>query len=96
MRFIEDYRRPIIPTFRDIYQLLRMDEKLDSVREVKCRTRYDENCGYYKVKIPELGHTETVLVCHYVFYKFKLIPYCLYNAPETLQRPMDVTLYNFN
>lgn len=59
-------------------------------------TTLDETSEYWQIAINDKDVDKTAFVTHYGLFKYSEIPFGLKNAPETLQREIDVILASVN
>lgn len=73
----------------------RMEYFMDSMGEIKVFSTLQALWGYYEVPIAEGGRDKTTLTSHRGTYRYSCIPFRLSNAPEILQRALDIILSGF-
>ena len=86
------YRRLSALTVRDLYQLPRMDECIDSLGDAKCFTTLVCNIGHWQIPVHTRDREKTTFTCHSGIYRFTLMRFGLNNAPATFQRAIDIIL----
>lgn len=95
LRFCVDYRRLNSVTVRDTYSIPKMDECIDSLGNAKVFTTLYCNKGYWQMPLAKDSRELTAFTCHAGLYRFLHMVFGLTNAPETIQRVMEILLSQF-
>ena len=92
IRFGVDYRRLGALTRKYAYQLSRIDDTLNSLREAKFFSTLDRTAGYWQVEPDPQDREKLAFVTNRGLFEFKVMPFGLCNAPSTFQRLMKFSL----
>ena len=84
-----DYRRVNPMAKKDAY--LRIDDTHNSLGGAEWVCTMDMASGYWQVQMRE-GKPKTAFVTRMGLFPFKVMPFCLTNAPATFQRLIDTVL----
>lgn len=82
-------------TVKDSYRLPIMDALLDRLGASKLIRTLEWNIGYWKVQITERDRHKTALTWHEGTYHGKRVLFGVRNAPDTLQRDIDIWMSGF-
>lgn len=93
MRFCADYQRLDALTIRESYRITRTEECKDFLGEANIFTTLDENSGYWHIESRNQDKGKMDFDSHHGLYRFIRMRLELKNAPGTLQRVIDVILY---
>ena len=89
-RFCIDYRKLDEVTHKDAYPLPRIDDTINTLAGSQWFT-LDLLSGYWQVEVAEKGQRQHSAQRR-GFFKFKVMPFRLCNAPATFQRLNDLVL----
>ena len=92
LRFCVDYRKLNALTVKDSYPLPRIDECLDTLGDAAIFSTLDCNSGYWKIPVAESDRDNMTFKCHEGYYRFKWMPFGLFNASAAFQRTLDILL----
>jgi len=92
MQFCVVYSRLNEVAVRDVYPLPRMDDCIDFLGDARVFSTLDCNPGYWRIPVADEDRDKTTFVCHEGAYRYIRLPFGLSNAPETLQRAIDMIL----
>ena len=95
MRFRVDFRRLNELSVRNSYQLLRMEDCLDSLGEAAVYPTLDCNSGYWQIPVAEGDRAKTYFTCHEVCFEFCGMPFGLCNAPATFHRTVEMLFSDY-
>ncbi|UYV77349.1 hypothetical protein LAZ67_15000598, partial [Cordylochernes scorpioides] len=93
-RFCVDYRKLNEVTVKDVYQIPRIDDVMDTLQGSKYFSAIYLKSGYWQVKIVERDKEKTAFTTAHGLYEFNVMPFGLCNAPATFERNMDNVLGN--
>lgn len=94
-RFCIDYRRLNAVTIKDVYQIPRIDEYIESLCNATVFIAEDATWGHWQVPIHKEDRDKTSFVFHQGLYRFRRMCFGLTNAPATFQRAIFITLARF-
>ena len=80
LRMCIDYRSLNEVTIKNKYPLLRVDDLLDQLKDVKYFSKIDLRSGYYQLKIRLSDIPKTTFMTRYGQYEFIVMPFGLTNA----------------
>jgi hypothetical protein len=92
MRFCIDYRRLNALNIRDSYPLPRTDECIDYFVDAKFSSTLDCTSGCWQITADPADREKTAFTSHEGLYWFLRMLFGLWNAPETFQIFVDITL----
>ena len=92
MRLSIDYRKMNDVTKKDLFPVLRIDDKLDALSGAEWFNVLDIQSGYFQVICDIHDREKTAFVTENGLYQFKVIPMGLCNAPATFERLMNKVL----
>ena len=87
-----DYRKLNDVARKDAYPIPCIDETLDALAGAKLFTTLDLASGYWQVEVDVADPEKTALMTRPGLFEFQVMPFGLYNAPGTFQRPMAFVL----
>ena len=87
-----DYRRLNALSLKNAYNLSRIDEMLYTLGGAEWFCTMDLASGYWQIKMREEDKPKTALMTRKCLFQFRVMPFCLTNAPATFQRLMDTVL----
>ncbi|UYV75604.1 K02A2.6-like [Cordylochernes scorpioides] len=87
--FCVDYRGLNKVTKKDAYPLPRVDDALDCLKGAKICFTMDLKSGYWQNSFDETDREKTAFITPDGLFKFKAMPFGLYNAPAKFERMMD-------
>ncbi len=93
-RFCVDYRRLNSVTKKDRYPLPLINETLTRLSRTKIFTKLDIRQTFNRIRIHPDSEDLTTFRTRYGSYKYKVLPFGLYNGPGTFQRYINEVLYN--
>ena len=76
----------------DAYPMTRVDELLDQLGTARFFTTLDLTKGYWQIPLSPGSKDKTAFSNSYGLYQFVILPFGLFGAPTTFQRPMDWVL----
>jgi hypothetical protein len=94
-RFCVDYRKLNAITMKNRFPMLLVDQILDELAGTKFFTKLDMHWGYHQVWMREEDEFKTAFKTHHGHYQFRVMPFCLTNAPATFQCIMNEVLAPF-
>ena len=92
LRFCVDFRKLNSITKKDVYQLPRVEDILDTLGEAKYFSSLDLASGYWQVELDEDACAKSAFTTHHGLFEFTRMPFGLCNAPATFQRAMQAVL----
>lgn len=93
LRFCAYYCRLNEATMADRYPLPSMDGCIDRFGDAAVLSNLDEKCGYWKIPIDAEDRGKPCFKTHMGTYRYKRMPFRLRNAPATLQRALEIVLF---
>lgn len=97
LRFCIDLRKLNNKTTKDAYNLLRVDENIDTLLGSKYFTKLDLRSRYWQVEIKEEDKHKTAFsLSPLVFYECNRMTFGLTNDPATFQRLMENCMGEMN
>ena len=95
LRLCVDYRALNAVTIKNRYPLPLISEILDRVRNAKIYTKLDLRDAYHLIRIREGDEYKTAFRTRYGQFEFRVMPFCLTNAPSTFQSYINECLRPF-
>lgn len=89
LRICIDYRRLNKVTPADSYPMPAIENLLHSAKTAGCVSTIDLQAGYWQVPVAPKDRDKTAFVAPNGFYRFRVMPFGLRNAPATFQRMAD-------
>jgi len=77
---------------KDAYPLPRIDICLDAMASAKWFSTFDLRSAYHHVLVDPADSDKTAFICPKGMFKFRRMPFGLYNAGATFQRLVDVVM----
>ena len=87
-----DYRRLNEVTIKDAYPLPRIEDNLDALQGACWFTTLDLASGYWQVEVHSKDREKTAFCTKQGLHQFKVMPFCLCNAPGTFEQLMESVL----
>jgi len=87
-----DYLQLNSVTRKDAYPLPRIDSCLDALANARWFPTFDLRSSYHQVPDAKCDADKTAFMCPRGMYRFKAMPFGLYNAGATFQRLMDIVM----
>ncbi|GFX27884.1 hypothetical protein TNCV_3083071 [Trichonephila clavipes] len=91
-RFCVDYRRLNDVTKKDSYPLPRIDDTLDTLASNTWFSTLDLKSGYWQVELHPDDKEKTAFTTGQGLWQFKVMPFCLRNAPAAIEGLMETVL----
>lgn len=88
-RLCVDYRKVNRVTKTDAYPIPRLEDCIDQVGRAQFVSKFDLLKGYFQVPLTERACDASAFVTHNAFYRCKVLPFGMKNAPATFQRLMN-------
>jgi hypothetical protein len=85
LRLYVDYRDLNKITVKNRYPFLLMGETLDRLSEAAIYTKLDLKKIYYRIRIKKRDEWKTTFKTRYGYFKYKVMPFGLANAPAIFQ-----------
>ena len=85
-----DYRRVNEVTDKDEYPLPVTSDCLDCLNCAIYMSSLDLQSGYWQIEMDEKDRAKTALTSRHGLYEYRVMPFCLTNAPGTFQRCMEI------
>ena len=82
LQFYIDYCKLNALTKKDAYLIPRIDELLAWVSKAKIFTKLDIHQAFYRIRIDLQSEDYTTFKTRYRTYKYKVLPFGLYNSPS--------------
>jgi len=95
LRMCVDYCGLNLITFKDQYLLLYIEDLLDKLHGAGFFTKLDLASGYHQVRVHSDDCHKTTFKAPDRFYKYKVIPFGLANAPAVFMRMMHRILHPY-
>jgi hypothetical protein len=88
-RMCGDYRNLNNVTFKNKYQLPRIQDMFDQVKGARVFSKIDLRSGYHQIKIKEEDIPKTTFVSRYGHHEYLVVPFGLTNAPAIFMNLMN-------
>ncbi|KAL2064509.1 hypothetical protein VTL71DRAFT_3646 [Oculimacula yallundae] len=95
LRFCIDYRRLNTLTRKDAYPIPRIDELLARVFKARIFIKLDIRAAFNRIRMDPKSEEYTTFRTRYGVYKYKVLPFGLYNGPGTYQRYINDVLLDY-
>jgi hypothetical protein len=86
VRFCTDYRKVNAISKTDAYPIPRVDDCIDKIGQARFLTKIDLLKGYWCVPLTDRARAISAFVTPSGLYEYKVLPFCMKNAPATFQR----------
>lgn len=95
LRMCVDYQALNVVTIKNKYQLPRIDDIFDQLKNAKVFSKIDLRSGYHQLKIRPKDRPKTAFTTRYGLYEFSVVPFGLNNAPAFFMNVMNKVMMDY-
>ena len=95
LQFYIDYCKLNTLTKKDTYPIPRINKLLAQVSKAKIFTKLDIRQAFHRIRINLQSEDYTTFKTYYRTYKYKVLPFGLYNSPSIYQRYINNVLIEY-